>query len=46
MFRAEAYQRSDVSFSLDGLKLLVWFFAAVLPWAVIYAFAHRLFGII
>jgi hypothetical protein len=45
MLRAEAYERSDVSFSLDGLKLLVWFCAAVLPWAVIYAFVHRLLGI-
>jgi hypothetical protein len=33
----------DVTF--DGLKLMVWFSAAIVPWAVIYAFGNVVLGI-
>jgi hypothetical protein len=45
MFRAEAFHRSNVTFSFDGLKVLVWFLATILPWMAIYVFGHRLLGI-
>jgi hypothetical protein len=45
MFRAEANHRSNTYNKFDGLKLLVLLSVAILPWAVIFAFSHRLLGI-
>jgi hypothetical protein len=48
-FQRGAYRRrntsSSVEVSFDGVKLMVWLSAAIVPWAAIYAFGHVVFGI-
>jgi hypothetical protein len=49
-FQRGAYRRRNASapsfeVTFDGLKLMVWMSAAIIPWAAIYAFGHIVFGI-
>jgi hypothetical protein len=49
-FQRSAYRRRNASSSsfevtFDGLKLMVWLSAAIVPWAAIYAFSHIVLGI-